>query len=279
MVSTFSRRALDSNPSSSGKFTSVLVARLKPNPILKVLSSIRANRVRALLMGGQACVFYGAAEFSRDTDLAILASSENFARLNKTLTDLDAEVIAVPPFEARYLRKGHAVHFRCHHAEARGMRVDVMTKMRGVDSFPKLWTRRTTVSVHDSTIELMSLPDLVQAKKTQRDKDWPMVRRLVEVNYFANRENPTREQVRFWFLELRTPELLIELVLERGGLPPQLFRKRPLLKLAQAKNESLLADALLEEEKRERAADRQYWTPLKKELEMLRHARVPQLKR
>ena len=34
------------------------------NPILKVLSSIRAHRVHALLMGGQACVFYGAAEFS-----------------------------------------------------------------------------------------------------------------------------------------------------------------------------------------------------------------------
>ena len=27
-------------------------------------------------MGGQACVFYGAAEFSRDTDMAILASPE-----------------------------------------------------------------------------------------------------------------------------------------------------------------------------------------------------------
>ena len=106
-----------------------------------------------------------------------------------------------------------------------------------------------------------------------------VVRRLVEVNYFANRENPTREQVRFWFLELRTPELLMELVLERGGLAPQLFRKRPLLRLAQSKNESLLADALLEEEKRERATDREYWTPLKRELEMLRHARVPQLKR
>ena len=230
-------------------------------------------------MGGQACVFYGAAEFSRDTDLAILASSENFARLNKALADMDAHVIAVPPFEARYLRKGHAVHFRCHHADARGMSVDVMTKMRGVDSFPKLWSRRTTVSVHDSTIELMSLPDLVHAKKTQRDKDWPMVRRLVEVNYFANRENPTREQVHFWFLELRTPELLIELVQEQGGSPPNLFRKRPLLRLAEAKNESLLADALLEEEKGERAADRQYWIPLKKELESLRHARLPQLKR
>ncbi len=39
-----------------------------PNPIRKVLSSMRAHRVRALLMGGQACVFYGAAEFSRDKD-------------------------------------------------------------------------------------------------------------------------------------------------------------------------------------------------------------------
>ena len=225
-------------------------------------------------MGGQACVFYGAAEFSRDTDLAILASSENLAKLDKALKDLDAQVIAVPPFEASYLRKGHAVHFRCNHPDAMGMRVDVMTKMRGVDSFPKLWRRRTTISVNDSSIELMSLPDLVRAKKTQRDKDWPMVRRLVEVNYFANRENPTQDQVRFWFLELRTPELLIELVLGRGAVSPQLIRKRPLLRFAQAKNESLLVDALLEEEKRERAADRQYWTPLKKELEMLRHARV-----
>jgi hypothetical protein len=59
------------------------VARLNPNPILKVLSSIQTNRVRALLMGGQACVFYGAAEFSRDTDLAILASPENLARPDK----------------------------------------------------------------------------------------------------------------------------------------------------------------------------------------------------
>ena len=155
-----------------------------------------------------------------------------------------------------------------------GMRSDVMTKMRGVDPFPKLWRRRTTISVNDSTIELISLPDLVQAKKTQGDKDWPMVRRLIEVNYFANRENPTPEQLRFWFLELRTPELIIELVLSRDGLSPQLFRKRPLLRFAQAKNETLLADALLEEEKRERVADRQYWTLLKKELEMLRHARV-----
>jgi len=243
------------------------VARLNPNPILKVLSSIRSNRVRALLMGGQACVFYGAAEFSRDTDLAILASSENLARLKKALEDLQAEVIRVPPFEASYLRKGHAIHFRCRHPEAIGMRVDVMTKMRGVDSFAKLWTRRTTIVVDGDSINLMSLPDLVQAKKTQRDKDWPMLRRLLEVNYFENRKDPTREQIRFWFLELRTPDLLIELAKEQGRIPDPLRRKRPLLELVVKGSKSSLVDALLSEEQKEREADREYWAPLKKELE------------
>src|SRR5271166_3985913 len=87
-------------------------ARLIPNPIRKVLSSMRKRRVRALLMGGQACVFYGAAEFSRDTDFAILADTANLARLQWALDDLQAGVIAVPPFALKYLRRGHAVHFR-----------------------------------------------------------------------------------------------------------------------------------------------------------------------
>ncbi|HZM90378.1 MAG TPA: hypothetical protein VFF31_27915 [Blastocatellia bacterium] len=248
------------------------------NPILKVLSSIKARRVRALLMGGQACVFYGAAEFSRDTDLAILATSTNLERLTKALEDLQAEVIAVPPFEPQYLRKGHAVHFRCNHPEATGMRVDVMTKMRGVDSFTTLWGRRTTISIDETRqFDLMSIPDLVKAKKTQRDKDWPMVRRLVEVNYFENREHPTVQQIRFWFLELRTPELLIELSARYLRIPQSLIRKRPLLKFIRQGNETMLTEALRAEERSEREADREYWLPLKAELERLRHARATKI--
>jgi hypothetical protein len=34
-----------------------------------------ACQVRALLMGGQACVFHGAAEFSRNTDLLVMAEA------------------------------------------------------------------------------------------------------------------------------------------------------------------------------------------------------------
>jgi hypothetical protein len=79
---------------------------------------MRAQRVRVLLMGGQACVFYGAAEFSRDADFAILADAANLARLCKALDELRAEVIAVPPFELKYLRQGHAIHFRYRHPAA-----------------------------------------------------------------------------------------------------------------------------------------------------------------
>ena len=32
-------------------------------------------------MGGQACVLYGGAEFSRDTDVVVLADDDNLARL------------------------------------------------------------------------------------------------------------------------------------------------------------------------------------------------------
>ena len=246
-----------------------------PNPIRKVLSSIQKHRVRALLMGGQACVFYGAAEFSRDTDFAILANAANLARLQAALEELKAKVIAVPSFTLDMLRKGHAVHFRCHHPDAAHLRVDVMTRMRGVDPFASLWRRRTTVRLPDGAqTHLMSLPDLVQAKKTQRDKDWPMIRRLVEAHFFSYRDQPTAPQIRFWLLELRTPELLRELARTHASTARKLLKRRPLLKAALKDSLDEISDALVKEEIAERKRDQLYWKPLKQELESLRHARI-----
>lgn len=245
-----------------------------PNPIHKVLSTFRSCGVRALLMGGQACVFYGAAEFSRDTDFAILADAANLERLEAALRELQASVIAVPPLSLEHLQRGHAVHFRCRHPEATGLRVDVMSKMRGVAEFTELWERRTTLQADDGTIyELMSLPDLVRAKKPQRDKDWPMIRRLIEADCIACRGTPSPEQVQFWLREARTPELLVELArqfpLEAAALAGGL---RPLLAAALQGGETSIEAGLSEEERIERAADRAYWIPLKQELERIRHA-------
>jgi hypothetical protein len=243
---------------------------LTPSPILKVLSTIQKHRVVCLLMGGQACVFYGAAEFSRDTDLVLLAEPANLACLHAALTELQAERIAVPPLELQFLERGLAVHFRCRAAEAAKIRIDVMSKLRGVEPFNKLWERRRTIDVQGVVVDLMALSDLVQAKKTQRDKDWPMLARLVEADYAAHRAAATAERVRFWLRELRTPELLIRLAAEHPELTAAIAAHRGLLASALPGDEAALRQALRTEEDAEREADRQYWAPLKRELEQLR---------
>jgi hypothetical protein len=230
--------------------------------------------VQYLLMGGQACVFYGAAEFSRDCDVAILCEPQNLARLERAVDELQARTIAVPPFAADYLLRGHAVHFRCDAPDVLNIRLDVMARMRSVAAFDELWPRRTTLESESGfAIELMSLPDLVAAKKTQRDKDWPMIRRLVEANYAQHRAAPTDEQLGFWLLESRTPAMLIELAARFPDAAHSAAQRRPLVADAFAANHDALRQAILHEQEAEREADRNYWEPLKRELEQLRRGR------
>ena len=56
-------------------------------------------------MGGQACVLYGAAEFSRDVDLALLPDPSNLDRLTAATADLQTETVAVPPFAMEHLEE------------------------------------------------------------------------------------------------------------------------------------------------------------------------------
>jgi hypothetical protein len=235
---------------------------------------MRERDVEALLMGGQACVLYGAAEFSRGADFAILASPGNLERLRAALTDLRAEVIAVPPFEPQYLERGHAIHFRCKHPEASNLRIDIMSRLRGVDPFDALWRRRTTWDLPEGfQIDSLSLPDLVASKKTQRDKDWPMVRRLVEVSYDQGFSSPTPERIEFWLRELRTPELLVDCTRWFPQDAHRLAAQRAAVQVALSHDVDGVREQLAAEEARERALDRAYWEPLKAELEALRHRR------
>jgi hypothetical protein len=226
-------------------------------------------------MGGQACILYGAAEFSRDTDFVVLHSKENLARLRQALGELDAEQVFLPPLEAEFLARGHACHLRSRHPEALGFRIDVMSVLRGCDPFEQLWSRRETIDLPGLPgVAVLSLPDLVLAKKTQRDKDWPMIRRLVEADYERNRSRPAAEQLVFWIRESRTPAHLIEL----AGVAPSLIARetprRPLLGLVASGDGAALEKALLEEQEAERARDREYWKPLREELAALRRARA-----
>lgn len=119
-------------------------------------------------------------------------------------------------------------------------------------------------------MDLLSVQDLVAAKKTQRDKDWPMIRRLVERVYFDLAAAPEDNIVEFLLRELRTPELLQQLVQRYPAQSARISAERPAL---QTTEPEALRTALRSEEDAEREADRLYWAPLKRELEQLRRSR------
>ena len=101
-----------------------------------------------------------------------------------------------------------------------------------------------------------------------------MIRRLIEAD-FVGREEAGGEDIRFWLRESRTPAMLIELA---GRFPREargLVQVRPLLKHAIDGAEGEMKAALDQEEERERNADVEYWAPLRRELEELRHAGLP----
>ena len=244
------------------------------SPILRVLSVFRKQKVKALLIGGQACIVYGAAEFSRDSDFVILASPANLAALGRALKALKASPVYFPDLSLHYLLKGHACHFRCGAAGVAGLRVDVMAKMKGCEPFEKLWPRRNRVRVAGlGAIDIISLEDLVNSKKTQRDKDWLMLARLVENDVFAHGGRGPAAKVRWWLAQARNPETLARLCAEYPAQARKLAAQRPLLREALKGAGGRLAALLKKEELAERAKDVRYWAPLKKELETLRLSR------
>lgn len=120
---------------------------MTPSPTRKVLSTFRRRKVRALLMGGQACIVYGGAEFTRDIDFAVAADPGNLDQIHKALADLKAEQVDFPSLTQAALRRGHSCHFRCRARGVEGYRIDLMGRMRGAAPFGRLWRRRTVFAV------------------------------------------------------------------------------------------------------------------------------------
>ena len=184
-------------------------------------------------------------------------------------------MIAVPPFEAKYLRRGHAVHFRCEDPEAQGMRIDVMTRMRGVAPFPTLWQRRTSIELADGD----SLRGDGASRSGPGEED---AARQGLADGASPRSKPTSSRTAIARLrpryasgcrELRTPELLIETAQRWPRALVAQLRHRPLLRHARPGRAALLASSLSAEEATERRADARYWAPLRAELERLRLGR------
>jgi hypothetical protein len=146
-----------------------------------------------------------------------------------------------------------------------------MSKLRLLDDFRRLWERRTTfVDQEDNEFNLLSVPDLVQSKKTARTKDWPVIELLVDIHIQENLMTPRPDWIRFWLCECRNPAQLIALAYQFGAECRALAESRPLLAHALTRDRPLVETALDAEMRAEQNADRLFWEPIRRELEAMR---------
>ena len=244
-----------------------------PTPIQTALATLREFEVPALLIGGQACILYGGAEFSRDLDLMLAANRMALPRLEQALAALQADIIAVPPLRLDLLQRGHAVHFRCARPDVAGLRLDLMTRPPRLPELDVVWGRHVVVDLDSGPVAVVALEDLVSTKKTQRDKDWATIGELVDADIVAHRDVADRNRIAFWLRECRDADALIELASAFRETAVAAAADRPLLDAALNRDPRRLELELAQEQIRGKQADREYWAPLRAELEQMRHDR------
>ncbi|MBW1855093.1 MAG: nucleotidyl transferase AbiEii/AbiGii toxin family protein [Deltaproteobacteria bacterium] len=220
-------------------------------------------------------VAYGAAQFTRDADFWIKPTKKNLVCLQKALKQLKAKPRFLPPLDIEYLRKGHGVHFRFTYREQTFL-IDILGKPpRVIPNFNQAYKDANHIEWHELSVPVIDIKRLIATKKTERDKDYTVIKDLVDLLFEEVRSNRSqRKKFLTWLLqELRTPKYLKTITREwEYGKQYALKTGREAAILACSKNatEEEIQAALDKEKEILRKADKQYWKPIRNEIKIMR---------
>lgn len=134
--------------------------------------------VEVLLISGQASILYGAAAFSEDVDVWIRPTLANARRLLRALASERARVYKLTPrLTLRNMRFGHGFHFTVPRGDET-LYLDVMAVPPRVAPFAQAVRRATVMEGPHGRFPVVSIPDLVELKKTQRFFDYDVISNL-----------------------------------------------------------------------------------------------------
>lgn len=120
--------------------------------------------VQYLLVGGHAVNYYGYVRATQDIDFLIYPSAENAGKVMAALGEFGFGGAGIPP--ESFTRPGTAVHLGVE-----PNRIDLLTHLKGISS-EQLFTNRNQVELDGTPIEIISLEDLIAAKRlSKRLKD------------------------------------------------------------------------------------------------------------
>lgn len=250
---------------------------MSAGPFAALLVALDEHNVEYMIIGGQAAVAYGATQFTRDADIWVNPTRGNLARLRKALNDIGAQPRFLPPLELSYLRRGHGVHFRFRW-DAREFLLDILGRPPRVKGFRTARKDALPIRWHGVSVPIIDVFRLVATKKTDREKDYVVIRSLVEMVFHqAARTSGDRERTAGWLArESRNPAHLLAIARRwPGGKRALLQSRRPAAVLAaNGAPPNDIEQALAIEMKRLQAKSRDYWRPFLRELRrMRRHTR------
>lgn len=238
-----------------------------------VLAAFNKHGVQYIVIGGQAVIAYGAAQFTRDADFWVNPTKTNLVRLRRALKELKTTLRFLPPLRLSYLKKGHGIHFRFKY-EDREFLIDILGKAPRVSSFTIALKEAERIDWRGLPVPVLDIRRLVATKKTDRERDYPAIQSLAEIIFEqAKRDKAIREAAMLWLIEeSRTPRHLQIISREwRGGKQASLRSGRPAAILAaQGRRLSDIQEALDLEKDELKKANREYWRPLVTELRRLR---------
>lgn len=122
-----------------------------------LLSLLKKNKVRYLVVGGYAVMKYSEPRYTKDLDLLIATDSENAESVFRVLKEFGAplkDLTAKDFTKEEYFYQMGKPPFR----------LDIMMSIPGI-TFELAWKNRVEVKLNDIIIPFISKSDLIKAKK------------------------------------------------------------------------------------------------------------------
>lgn len=205
------------------------------NAYLELTEEFNSGKVRAIVSSGQAVVLHRLAVMSKDGDWIIREEGETTAHILSVLASHGARYRFGAPLDCRWLKEGWSSHFEFFRDGLR-IRTDFVSRPPRInrEALDRLW------KTHESQpVPFVGLRDLAELKKTNREKDYPVIGEL------ARLMGKLEERL----LYSRSARDLIALAAQYPGEIGPLKRQRPLLAVLSRGEDAV--EKALDEERRE----------------------------
>lgn len=204
------------------------------NVYIDLTREFNAGALRAILSSGQAVVLHRLAVMSKDGDWILREDSTHVEHILGVLAGHSAHYRFGAPLDIRWLSGGWSSHFEFRH-EALRVRTDFVTRPPRLtpDRLAAMWVELAGVET-----PFVGLRDLVDLKKTNREKDYAVIGEL------ARMMTDPSDQI----LASRSARDLMQLARAYPDLLSRLITQRPVLAMVKTGRDKL--ETGLDEERR-----------------------------